>query len=497
MNLSIRSKLFLTLLIASTLSVLGMQAFMHWSFRQGLMELAETRQQERLDRIRDRLAERYLEDGGWKNLAEDSRLWFAALTGHGHSSARRGGLRDRHPPGKPGHRKNPWKHYADQEPGVWPPKQVLDRAQRPDGPLPRLEMRLMLLDAAGEIVYGREELLKKTARFPLRLNGERIGELALIPGPLIHEQGELRFKERQTTAIVVIALGMILLSAAFAYPLSKRLSRPVLGFRDTARRLAAGDFGARVSTTGRDELGRLGRDLNVLAETLERNEHARRRWVADISHELRTPLALLRAELEALQDGLRPLDRKAVDSLHTDVLRLGRLVDDLYELSMTDLGALSYRKSETDLAEVLENDLSSYRTKFAAAGLDLRLDNRQSEPVVLQADRHRLSQLFHNLFRNSLQYTDRDGGLTVRLDSEGTNLVVDFQDTAPGVPPASLPRLFERLYRVEFSRSRNTGGAGLGLAICKNIVEAHGGTIQARPSPLGGLWIRIQLPTQS
>jgi len=346
MNLSIRTKLFLTLLIASALAVLGMQGFMHWSFRHGLMELAETRQQEQLDLIGARLVERHREDGGWEKLAENKRLWIAALSHRGD-----GVLRERPPPGASGHRRGRWKDHETGEPGVWPPMSILRRARGSGGRPLRLAMRLMLLDASSEIVYGRPEFLEKTARFPLRLDGEQIGELALIPGPLLHEMGELQFRERQTTAFVVIALGMILLSAAFAYPLSKRLSRPVLGFRDTARHLAAGDFRARVPTTGSDEFGRLGRDINALAETLEHNEHARRRWVADISHELRTPLALLRAELEALQDGVRPLGRAAVDSLHGDVLRLGRLVDDLYELSMTDLGALSYRKSETDLAE--------------------------------------------------------------------------------------------------------------------------------------------------
>ena len=489
MNLSIRTKLFLTLLIASTLAVFGMQAFMHWSFRHGLMELAETRQQERVDRIGERLVERYREDGGWDRLAAERRLWIAALS-------RDGALKKRLPPAAPGHWRSRWQDHDAGERGVWPPTSVFNRARGPDGRPLRLDMRLMLLDASGEIIYGRPEFLDKTVRFPLKLDGEQIGELALIPGPLSHETGELRFRERQTTALLVIALGMLLLSAAFAYPLSKRLSRPVLEFRDTTRRLTAGDFRARVPATGNDELGRLGRDINTLAETLERNEHGRRRWVADISHELRTPLSLLRAEIESLQDGVRPLDHAAVNSLHADVLRMGRLVNDLYELSMTDLGTLSYRKSEADLAEVLKEDLVAYRSRFAAAAVDLRLVNRLRKPAILQADQHRLSQLFRNLLHNSLEYTDRGGNLTVTLGNEGGELIVDFQDSAPGVPPESLRHLFERLYRVEVSRSRNAGGAGLGLAISKNIVEAHGGSIEADSSPQGGLWIRIRLPAE-
>lgn len=492
-KLSIRTKLFLTLLIASTLAVLGIQVFMHWSFRHGLMELAETRQQERVDAIRERLVERYRMDGGWGQLAADHRLWIATLKGYDDDPFRRGAFRDR-PPGAPRHRS----HRDEPEPGVWPPTRALEQARKLDGhPLP-LGMRLMLLDAAGGILYGRPELLAKTMRLPLRLDGEKIGELALVPGPMIPEMGELRFKESQTTALLIVTIGMILLSAAFALPLSERLSRPLLAFRDTARRLAAGDFSARVPLPRDDELGRLGRDINALAETLERNEHARRRWMADISHELRTPVALLRAEVEALQDGVRPMDGTAVDSLHGDVLRLSRLVEDLYELSMTDLGALSYHKSETDVAEVLEEDINSYRGQLATAGLELRLDNRLTRPALLVADPQRLSQLFRNLLANSARYTDRGGVLRVALHQEvgdgGGELVLDFQDTAPGVPSTSLPLLFERLYRVDPSRSRAAGGAGLGLAICKNIVEAHGGVIRARPSPLGGLWIQIRLP---
>jgi two-component system sensor histidine kinase BaeS len=188
------------------------------------------------------------------------------------------------------------------------------------------------------------------------------------------------------------------------------------------------------------------------------------------------------------------LDRAAVDSLHGDSLRLGRLVDDLYELSMSDLGALTYRKVETDPAEVLAADVEAFKTKFSAASLTLRMENRLSEPALLQADEHRLSQLFRNLLRNSLRYTDTGGGLTAILSGCDNELVFDFRDTAPGVPPDALPRLFDRLYRVDGSRSRDTGGAGLGLAIAKNIAEAHGGSIEARPAPEGGLWIQVRLP---
>lgn len=484
MTLSIRTKLFLTLLLATTLVVAGMLGFMRWSFQAGLMELAETRRQQRIEGVSDRLVERYLQDGGWERLQEDKRLWITTLLGRGERRFRDG---DTHRPR--------WMRRALGERGVWPPEHVL-RPRRPDAPPRPIEMRLMLLDTDGSIVYGRSELLAGTQRYPLELEGRRIGELALLPGPSVSDFGEIRFREHHSSMLLLIALGMIVLSAALSFPIAKRLVRPIRDFQTAARELAAGNYQARVGTAGDDELGRLGRDINTLGATLGSNEQARRCWVADISHELRTPLALLRAELEALQDGVRPLDQAAVDSLHGDTLRLGRLVDDLYELSMSDLGALSYRKAETDLLELLTADIDAFRARFEAKGLYLKLESHLSKDPVLQADEHRLSQLFRNLLHNSLQHTDAHGGLEVTLERKQQDLIVDFRDTAPGVPVEALPRLFERLYRVDGSRSRDRGGAGLGLAICRNIANAHGGGIEARPSPAGGLWIRVKLPSR-
>ncbi len=487
MTLSIRNKLFLTLLAATALVVVGMLFFMRWSFERGLVEFAQSRQQEHIEQIAERLIELYRRDGGWQRLRSDKRLWVGILSGRGEGMGPGRQLWERGPMGPR------WMRHALEEPGLWPPERVL-QAQALDGRPRPVPLRLMLLDADGSLLYGRAELLAGTERFPLELEGRPIGELALLPGPLISEFGEIRFQERQMSDLLWIALAMILLSAIFAFPLARRLVRPLRGYQAVARRLASGELSARVGVTGSDELGRLGRDLDALGEALERHEQARRRWIADISHELRTPLGVLRAELEALQDGVRLLDRAAVDSLHADVLRLGRLVDDLYQLSMSDLGALSSHKADTDLAELLEGDLEAFRAQFTAAGLGLSFENRLSGSVVLLADEQRLSQLFRNLLRNSLQYTESGGGLRVSLQQEGRALLVDFQDTAPPVPPEALARLFEPLYRGEGSRSRATGGAGLGLAIARNIAEAHGGTLEARFSPLGGLWLRLSLP---
>lgn len=598
-SLSIRTKLFLTLLIAGSLAVAGMHAFMSWSFNNGLVEFAETRRQERLELIAERLVERYQADGGWQRIAADKGIWLGILTdyarpphyppgpgptaamgdgeaggmaghrGANHRPGRDGGMggmegkwgdtggdmegngdvrgagrggmggmgwgwgriMGRGPgPGPAGNRDllgeglGPYRErlmrHRDEEPGIWPPTALVEEARRPGGRPLFFSYRLMLLDAEGQPIQAQPDLLPGAPRFPLRLNGERIGELALIPGPYLPESSELQFKESQTQALLLIALAMVLLSALFAFPLAHRLTRPVRAFQDTARRLASGDYAARTPSQGDDELGRLGRDLNALAQTLEANEQARRRWVADIAHELRTPLALLQAEIEAAQDGVRPLDARTLAALHADTLRLGRLVEDLHELSLTDLGALSYRKTDLDPLEVLASDLEAFRPRFAAADIGLHLEDQHltRHHLHLHGDGQRLSQLFRNLLRNSLQYTDAGGELRIGLSlasgraeavaaaappspspTEGRGpdwLIIDFQDSAPGVPEEALGHLFERLYRVDASRARHSGGAGLGLAIARNIATAHGGDIAAYPSPLDGLWIRLRLPLE-
>ncbi len=490
MALSIRTKLFLTLLFASGFSLLAVQASMYWSFRDGLREMIEQRLQARLQDMAARLVEQYREDGDWSRLASDRRLWLGLVDQRWHRN--RSDCQEERLRGS----RSLWEDRASQT-------SIPDRRQSvPGRPAQRrrvsFDRRLMLFDAQGETLIGQGGPPKRALRVPLVLDGTSIGELVLLPGPALHEAAEQRFHQRQTTALPIIALAALSLSALLAWWLSRWLARPVLGFRDVARQLASGQFAVRAAVAGRDELAGLGQDLNALAATLAHNEQARRRWVADISHELRTPVSLLRAQIEALQDGLRPLDADTLASLHGDTMRLSHLIDDLYQLSLSDLGALSYRKRATNLAEVLAVEVDSFRALFEAAKLGLTFDNRLRMPTIIQADPQRLAQLIANLLRNSLQYTDPGGSLAISLSlgADG-GLQMDFQDTTPGVPETERARLFERLYRVEPSRSRDAGGAGLGLAIAQKIVEAHQGHIEALAAPQGGLWIKVLLPRTS
>jgi two-component system sensor histidine kinase BaeS len=312
------------------------------------------------------------------------------------------------------------------------------------------------------------------------VEGRIVGYLGYIPRPQILESLEQLYLQRQHLAFGAIAAGLIaaslLLGAGLAYWLSRRID-PLA--RATAS-LIQGNYDVRVQPAGQDELARLARDLNTLAETLAAARLARRQWIADIAHELRTPLSILKGEIEALQDGVRPLDRNALNSLAGDTARLSRLVEDLHTLSLSDLGALTYHKEPVDLAEIVSEVVEARR-------LDLKII-KDLKPTPLLGDADRLAQVFSNLLENSLRYTERPGIIKI---STNKNAVV-WEDSSPGVPEADLPRLTERLYRVEGSRSRDGGGSGLGLAIARAIVEAHGGTLSAGASPLGGLRIELR-----
>ncbi|MCC6206757.1 MAG: HAMP domain-containing protein [Gammaproteobacteria bacterium] len=370
----------------------------------------------------------------------------------------------------------------------------MSKAKLVEGGFLRADRRVMLLDANRSIIYGDPDLADLLTLRPIIVNKRTVGYLGILPGPSISDLRAAHFLDQLTNDFALMVMVVMLVSAVLAYTVANRVLEPLRAITSGSRDLARGHYEARVPVTAKDELGQLAEDFNGLAEALQQNEGTRRQWVADISHEIRTPLSVLRGEIEAMQDGVRPVDLDAINSLHGEILRLGRLVDDLYELSMTDLGGLQYHKTRVDPIAILEDDLKSHAEEFRSLRIEITLENQLAEQVSIHADPDRLEQLFYNLLSNTLRYTDEGGRLMIRVSRDDKWLTLDFMDSAPGVPEEDLPRLFDRLYRVETSRSRVYGGAGLGLAICRNIVHAHGGGISAQPSVLGGLWVQVVLP---
>jgi two-component system sensor histidine kinase BaeS len=478
MKVGITYRLFLAMLIATALAVVAFLLIMQWSIDRGFLQFINNLEQARMARLAERLEESYAEQGSWEFLRHDPAQWRRLLAAS---------LPDEGTPPAPG------------EPAGGRPLRPTKEADAPPGPPPprfaRLfDRRVLLLDARRHPIFGPPDVPETIDLRPLQLQSQVVGYLGLLPRRQVSDSLQLRFLRQQKFALVLVAGVVVLLAAGLSLPLARRLVRPIRALASATHRLAAGQFDIRVPVGSSDELGHLARDFNSLAVTLEKNEQARRQWVADISHELRTPLAVLRGEIEALQDGIRQPTPDSVRSLHGEVLRLSRLVDDLYQLSLSDLGALTYRKENLDVAELLTEALTSYRPELAQKEIRLTLELPRRGKAKVFGDPERLHQLFANVLDNALKYTDAGGALAIRLDVGDGQARLDFQDSAPGVPESKLERLFDRLYRVETSRNRAAGGAGLGLAICRNIVEAHAGRITAQPSPLGGVWIRITLP---
>lgn len=475
MNTRIKYKLFLTLLLTSAMVASSMFWFMQWSFDRGFLDYVnkqELTQLEQLNQLEEGLANSYAKQGNWGFLWQNENLW-RRLHNEVFSTT---------------HRPEP-----NPEPGRFgklPPPPPMD--MRDIGP------RLVLFDAHKQrVVGGPPEISIDFKLKPLTHQGEIIGYMGLIPAKTLTESGDLLFLEEQTESFALMTLVMAALSLLLTFPITIHLLRPIKELTGGTSQLIAGQFKTRIPVTTRDELGQLSDDFNMLAITLEKNEKARQQWVADISHELRTPLAVLRSDIEALQDGIRQPNAQNLETLHAEAMHLGRLVNDLYELSMSDVGALTYKKVTVDPVGILTGTIELFEPRFAQKGLTLTTDFSTAPSCSVLADPDRLQQLFSNLLENSLRYTDSPGQLEIRMDGTKTHVSFHFRDSAPGVSPAQLPKLFDRLYRGEESRSRAKGGAGLGLAICKNIVEAHHGKIDAVSSSLGGIEITIELPLRS
>jgi two-component system, OmpR family, sensor histidine kinase BaeS len=286
---------------------------------------------------------------------------------------------------------------------------------------------------------------------------------------------------------LVLALGLALL-------LSRRIGQPLRNVASAAAQVAQGDFSARAKVVGQDELGRLAQNFNQMAQALEAQEQQRRNLFADIAHELRTPLTAIKARLEALEDGVMPLDIEAVQRLTGQTKLLERLVEDLRTLSLADAGALKLEMHPTDVQKLCKDTLETFHAKAEQKGIALELLG--SENATLQLDAARMQQAIGNLLENALAHTPSGGTVRLELEKHLIHLELRVSDTGSGIPPEALERIFERLYRLESSRNRATGGSGLGLAIVKTIVGLHGGTIRATNRSEGGAVLTIRLPLE-
>ena len=495
MNYSIKYKLLLTFVVATVAVVGAMLLLMIWSFERGFLQYVNTIEEESQSQLIAILSDEFQSTGGWDGLQRDGRRWreyqFSAYA-RSQNLWRQSNI------------ENDEKAVPAETPVNTAPTSATAGAghgeeSRGEGSYNNAMRysRLILLDKNKELLIGRVRDMGEMVLKPINLQGKLVGFLGIRPSRQLTDYYDLRFSERQGREFLLIALVTIFIATILILPLSRNLVKPINKLAGATRDLSSGYYKVRIAVDSNDEIGRLSRDFNSLANTLEQNENARRQWIADISHELRTPLSILRGEIEAMQDGIREVNPERLNALHNEVMNLNRLIGDLYELSLSDIGALSYHKRVVDVGEIINNSLAALSDDFKEKNIKVSIRKDAYIIYRLFADPDRLQQLFANLLTNSLRYTDVGGELQITVGREKDKLVIGFQDSGPGVDSNELPRLFERLYRVDSSRNRKTGGAGLGLSICRNIVEAHEGTISARRSPMGGLWINIELPSEA
>ncbi|MCX7256127.1 MAG: ATP-binding protein [Polaromonas sp.] len=478
MRLRIAHQLSLLLAAAVVLAVLAVGGLSMWNLRSGFIDYLRQRDEEQLTRLMQLVERHAATDPSMAWIGNDPdamRRLMDEFNGRDTSGRR---------PGPPPHALG---GPPFGKPGRPPPP--------PPGGLPE---RVSILDAQGRWLAGAP-LLAAAPRAvrAIKVNGVEVARIELREEP-DPEGVDARFLQRQYTGLAVAALCTIAAALLVAFWVAGRWSRPLLALQRASRDIAQGQRNARLQPTGALEIAQLMEDVNTMTDELARLEKARRLWIAQISHELRTPLAVLRGEIESIEDGARQPTPEVMASLRDEVLQLTRLVNDLHTLSMAELGGLRCEFQPGDASAALLRVAQRFAPRAGQRGL--RLDIAPAPAITACWDFGRIEQLMNNLLDNSLRYTAAPGRLVLRWRQVGQLLELTLEDTAPGVTPEQLPQLFDPLFRADAARQRRGGephGSGLGLSIAQAIVHAHRGRIEASASALGGLSIRVSLPLQA
>ena len=289
------------------------------------------------------------------------------------------------------------------------------------------------------------------------------------------------------------SLVALVLSFFLSYLLTKRVLRPLVEINAASRKIADGDFSQRVAVSGRDEISDLGQAFNRMTSSLEDLEQLRKSMVSDVAHELRTPLTNLRGYLEGLSDGVILPDKAVFGMLQQENLRLVKLVDDLGQLARADAARVYLNRQTVSLSECVSEIINLYRGNIDENNIQVITHFAKDVPNVF-VDRDKLLQAFRNLLDNCLKFSPKGGTITISSKLENGSVRIDFVNNGPCIPEKEIPFIFERFYRAEFSRSREVGGAGIGLAIVKQLIEAHGGNVGAESSQDRTLiWIKLPL----
>lgn len=456
-SLRIRTKLLLLIGGFNTLLALGMYLLNSLAFDRGFSDYLGQQVLAQQSTLIRQLEQQYQQHGNWQWLQQQPELM-------------KGWLRQR--------RMQPPKHQPDDDNHAPP-----SFRRPPPEPFER-ERNLIVLDAQKKPLMGVDFLPPELVTRALTVNGQTIGYLGYFPRKDMAKTVNSAFQQQQQRMFALVAIAMLMVSILLAWCISQWLNQRLKALTKGTHALIAGDFQGRIEVKGNDEFALLAHDFNQLAQTLADNQQSRQQWIIDISHELRTPLAILQGELEALRDGIRPLSTTHIHSLWQEVIRLSSLVNDLHLLSQADAGSLSYHWQTLDMADIIDDVLTRLSHEFSQHHIAIDF---QPCSANVRGDNYRLTQLWLNLAQNTLRYTDDDGQLRITMQQQHQHLIIRWEDSSPSVADSDLPRLTERLFRVDDSRQRANGGSGLGLSIVQAIAQAHHMELTASKSTLGGL----------
>lgn len=463
--MKVRYKLFLAIIVTAFVSVFALQLAQRFSFESGLERYSQSSRLQRLDPLVLGLSDIYERDQNWNTLKGAQRLPISDIL-----------IR------------------SDQNLGAF-----RHRGRRFDGSSsfvrpPRLFSGLALLDHNKKYIAGDQNASIGVTK-SISSDDKIVGYLAVPSSSRGTRRLDKRFSEQQQVGRIWAAVAILIGALLSAWLISRSLGRPIKNLVEQVQKLSDGHYNVNFVSDKNDEFGSLSNNLNGLANTLRDNRINRQQWISDISHELRTPVAVLQAEIECIEDGFKPLDQEALFSLKSEVSRLSYLISDLHQLSQADSGVMSFDFLLCDLATEIQSVVDGVEERFTEKKISINIE-LDDLPLVF-GDVFRIRQVITNLIENTLRYTDSSGKFKVSWQQLDNAVEFLFEDSAPSVPEESLPKLFNRLYRVDPSRNRATGASGLGLSICHAIIKAHGGVISAEKSSLGGLAIRFTLPTVS
>jgi signal transduction histidine kinase len=326
-------------------------------------------------------------------------------------------------------------------------------------------------------------------RLPVEVDGITVG-YAVVRFPeagVLPADSAFRSSVDRLVILGAIAAGVLALLLGLIFV--RRATAPVRDLTAAARTLASGDRSSRVKVRNeRDEFGEMARAFNSMAVAVGEEDRLRRAFASDVAHEIRTPLAILRSQVEAIQDGVRPPTAETIASLHEEVLRLARLTTDLETLASTDAAGFSLKREPVELHAIVREVLFEFAPSLEDRDVQLA---SEIDDAVLEGDQVRLHQVVANLASNALKFTPAGGHIDVALHRDGREALLRVANTGPGIPPDELPHVFDRFFR---GRDVRAGGSGIGLSIVRTLVEAHGGTVEASSRPGDQTVFEIRLP---